>query len=437
MKNKFSLNALLHNDRIMIIFSFVVALVVWGAVSFGPGNVQQRTITATVKVDLTDTAAGYNDLRVIGEDTFTVNIVVEGTRSVIFNLDSDDLEIRPSLADIQGPGKSDVSLTVNKAGKTTGYTINSISPSTVTVDCDYWESADFTVTPDLDVLKVEDEKTQQFGDVVLNAKGLTNGRVTVEGPKTAIQKITSVVARVEQAQTLGATAHLKADLLALDADGNTVDTSQCRFVGLTDSVVDLTVPVWVQRKVELTYRLQNVPVGISQYGLVTLSHKTITLVGEEETLAAIADTIGDLGVFDFDHLLPEDGNLLVELDVPTGVKVLEGNSVAVVLAIDKYTTTKLDYSVTSVDDVTVENLPEGKTITLQEQKLSDIVLCGNANTLRHIKPEDLVLTLDASSDTATGSVRYTVRVTVPKYPSVWVYYGTDDTAAYKLYGTIE
>ncbi len=437
MKSKFSLDAFLHNDRLMVIFSIIVAAVVWGTVSFGPGNVQQRTITATVKVDLTDTAAGYNDLRVIGEDTFTVNVVVEGTRSVIFNLDSDDLEIRPSLADIQGPGKSDVSLTVNKAGKTTGYTVNSISPSTVTVDCDYWMSAGFTVTPDLEALSVEDEKKQQLGDVVLDTKGLTNGRVTVEGPRTTIQKIHSVAARVDQTQTLSKTAHLKANLLALDEDGNVVDVSQCRFVGLTDSVVDITVPVWVQRKVELTYQLENVPTGISQYGLVTLSQKTITLVGEEETINTVADTIGNLGVFDFDHLLPTDANFLVELDVPTGVKVLEGDSVAVAIAVDKLATTKLAYDVKSVDDVKVENLPEGKTITLQEQKLSDIVLCGNAATLRNIKAEDLVLTLDASSNTATGSVRYTVRVTVPKYPSVWVYHGADDAAAYKLYGTME
>ena len=98
MKNKFSLNDLLHKDRLMMVVSLVVALVVWALVSFGPGNVQTRTITTTVTVDLTDTSVGYNDLRVIGENTFTVNVVVEGTRSVIYNLTGEHLVVPPDPA---------------------------------------------------------------------------------------------------------------------------------------------------------------------------------------------------------------------------------------------------------------------------------------------------------------------------------------------------
>lgn len=437
MKQKFSLNELLHRDRLMIVFSLVVALAAWAVVSFGPGNVQTRTITATVKVDLTDTSAGYNDLRVIGEDTFTVNVVVEGTRSVIFNLASDDLEIKPSLTDIQGPGKSDVSLNVNKAGKSTGYTINSISPSTVTVECDYWNSASFSVSPDVSLLTVADEKAQQIGDVLLDTAALSDGRVSVEGPRTVIRQISSIVARVEEAQTLSKTAHLQARLLALNESGGEVDVSQCHFTGLSDSLVDVTVPIWVQRTVDLTYTLANVPSGLSQNGLVTLSHNSITLVGEEETLASAVDTIGNLGVFDFDHIRPESSEMTVDLNIPTGVKVLEGNSVTVSLAIDKFSTKTLSYPVRNLDDVVVENLPSGKTITLQEQKLTDIVVCGTAATLRRLTANDLKVTLDASSNTGNGSVRYTVRIAVPEHHDVWVYYGTDDSAAYKLYGTLE
>ncbi len=436
MKKKLSLNTFLHNDRMMIVLSLVIAVVVWAIVSFGPGNVETRTITATVKVDLTDTSVGYNDLRVIGEDTFTVNIVVEGTRSVIYSLGSEDLEIKPSLTDIQGPGKSDVSLTVNKAGKATGYTVNSISPSTVTVECDYWTSASFTVMPDVSLLAVEDEKTQQFGDILLDSV-VTDGRITLEGPRTVLQQVTSVAARVEESQTLNKTTHFDARLLALNANGGEVDISQCQFSGLSGDTVDMTVPVWVQRTVDLTYTLVNVPSGLTQTGLVTLSHNRITLVGEADTLETVAGTIGDLGVFDFDHIKPEGASFTIGLEVPGSVRVLEGNTVAVSLAIDKLTTRTLSYDVRNLADVTVENLPTDKTITLQEQKLTDIVLCGHTATLRRITADDLKLTLDASSNTGSGSVRYTVRITVPDYPSVWVYYGEDDAAAYKLYGTLE
>lgn len=436
MKNKFSLNRLLHNDRLMMVISLVIAVAVWAIVSFGPGNVQTRTFTTTVKIDLTDTSVGYNDLRVIGNDTFTVNVEVEGARSVIYALTGEDIEIRPSLTDIQGPGKSEVSLTVNKNGRFTDYTIHSISPATVTVDCDYWMSAPFTVTPDLSRLTTKDEKTQQLGDAILDS-AIVDGRVTLEGPRTVMQQVASVVARVEESQTLDKTTHFEARLLALNEKGDEVDISQCLFSGISGNTVDITVPVWVQRTVDLTYTLANVPSGLSQNGLVKLSHNRITLVGEADTLDTLVATVGNLGTFDFDHIKPDGAEFVVELPIPGGVKVLEGNKVTVTLAIDKLTTRTLSYDVSGLADVTVAKLPEGKTITLQAQKITDIVLCGTQATLRRITANDLQITLDASSNTGSGSVRYTVRITVPKYPGVWVYYGADDSTPYQLYGTLE
>lgn len=436
MKRKFSLNELLHRDRAMMGFSLILAVVIWALVSFGPGNVETRTVTATVKVDLTGTSAGYNDLRVIGQDTFDVKVEVEGTRAVIFNLDSDDFNINPSLTDILGPGKSEVSL--NVSGKETGYTIRSVSPASVTVTCDYWMSTSFTVTPDVKKLAVKDEKAQQLGDILLDSAALPDGRVQVEGPQSVIQQIQSVVARVDETHVLDKTTRFEAQLVALDAKGLDVDITDCRFTDLQGDTVMMTVPVWVQRKVDLTYALENVPSGLSQNGLVTLSHNTITLVGEEDVLAAAAPTIGNLGTFDFDHIRPDEAEFTVTLAVPSSVTVIEGNTVTVSLAIDKYTTRTLSRTVNGIDDVTVVNPPEGKTVALsQGQKLSDIVLCGNAATLRRITANDLQLTLDASSSTGSGTVRYTVRIDIPRYPNVWVYYGKDETAGYKLHGTLE
>ena len=127
---------------------------------------------------------------------------------------------------------------------------------------------------------------------------------------------------------------------------------------------------------------------------------------------------------------------MVTLSVPNGIKVLEGNAISVSLAIDKMTTKKLSFAVNGLEDVEVINLPDGKTLTLQSQRITDIVLCGNVATLRRITAADLKVTLDAASNTGTGSVRYTVRITVPKYDDVWVYYGKDDAEAYRLYGTL-
>ncbi len=437
MNKKFSLNALLHNERFVLVFSIVAAIVIWALVSFGPANTQSRTITVTQTVDLTGTIAGYNDLRIIGEDTFTASVVVEGARSVIFNLDAQDINIRPSLSDIQGVGISEVALTATKV-KAGAYTITSISPSTITLNCDYWMTASLPLTTDVTKVTVKDEKAQQLGDILIDSSEITNGTIQMEGPQTTVKRIASVTAVVEDGGVVEATTRFSAKLKAYDADGKEVDLANCRFIGASaDNTLDITVPVWVQKVLPLTYELRNKPAGISENGLVTLSPSSITLVGEAEALEAASATLGNLGVIDFDQLLPENADTTLLLNIPNGIKSLEGNSVAVHVAIDAYQTKKLSYPVNDLSDVTVVNLPEGKRLTLQSQQLTDIVICGSEATLRRIKAEDLVVTLDAAGSTATGSGRYAVRITVPEYNSVWVYYGKDDASVYRLYGTLE
>ena len=67
----------------------------------------------------------------------------------------------------------------------------------------------------------------------------------------------------------------------------------------------------------------------------------------------------------------------------------------------------------------------------------DLVAAKHGDGRGFVKAEDLRVVLDAASSTATGSVRYDVRIEVPKYDNVWVYYGENEQETYKLYGTIE
>ncbi len=438
MKRKISLNALLHNDRLMLICSAIAAVIVWALVTFGPGNVQQRTVSVPLKVDLAGTIVGQNGLRVVGEDTFMIDVSVEGTRSTVFKLTEEDFDIRPSLAEIQGVGQSEVSLTATKSGKTSGFTINSISPSKITLDCDYWIMSSFVVTPDVNSVKLKDEKVQQFGDLSIDSPAVQEGMVKIEGPQAVITKIATVSAKVEDKATIEKTTRFSAELQALDAAGNAVSLENCHVLQLgDDNRVEVTVPVWVQQKVPLTYTLANRPEAVPLAGLATISPSEITLVGEAEALSAAASTIGNLGTVNFDRLKPEDSEITFSLNIPTGIRVLEGNTVTLTLDLKKYTTKTISRPVKGLEDVKVENLPAGKTISLNNQVLSNIVLCGPAAALKKITPNDLALTLDASSNTGVGSVRYLVRITLPEYQNVWVYYGKEDADMYRLYGTLE
>lgn len=441
MKNRFSLSRLLHNERLVFVISLVAAIVVWALVSFGPGNINERQIVVPVTVDLTNTIAGYNDLRVIGENTFSVTVTVEGPRSVVFNLDSSDIVVKPSLSDVQGPGQAELLLTASKAGNASDYSITSIYPPTVTVNCDYWIAQDFPLTTDLSAISVADSN-QQLGDVVVDNAAVPNGVVRIEGPRSVISRIDAVVAKVETATTISKTERFSAKLVAIEKDDTDsqndkeVDLTDCQFLTPAAGTVDITVPVWVQKKVEFVYQLVNVPQGLADKNLVTLSMPSITLVGEAEELDSVAESIADLGIIDFDHLEPENSEFTISLNIPTSVQALGDTSVTVTLDIDRYDTKQVSFTVNGIEDVTVKNLPADKTLTLQEQKITNIVLCGDARLLNRITEKDLVIELDAAGNTGNGSVRYGVKVLVPEYPTVWVYYGDASQSGYILYGTL-
>ncbi len=437
---KFSLNALLHKDRVMIVFSIVVAVIVWAFISFGPANVQQRTITTTVKVDLTGTSAEYENLRIVGEDTFTVSITVEGTRSVIYGLDAEDLEIRPDISDIQDRGNSTVSLSISKGSQYADYQIVSFSPSVVTVECEKWTNNFYPVAfSDEDKMQLDvspaDESVQYLPKkaILLDTAVVKDGRVQIEGPQAVTEQIDKVRVELDRSYVLDKTTQLKARLVAYNESNQVIDLTGCSIVGSTDGTVTMTVPVRATKQVALTYTLANLPSGIRAEGLVKLYNlvdpnpiTSLTLIGESDALAALGDTL-DLGVIDFDYMNPANAEITRELLLPDGVEPVTGsNEILISLSIDSYRTKELRYTVDSIADLKVIGLQDGQVAMLYEdqtQILTGITLCGDSRTLSRIKVEDLVLTVDLTG--ASGYTLPEVRITVPAYPSVWVYYGEE------------
>ena len=84
MKRHFSLNRLLHNDKLMMVLSLVFALFIWYSVVNDTVNVQQREITGVpISITLNDYARETMKLRIVEGAEATATVVVEGPRSVI------------------------------------------------------------------------------------------------------------------------------------------------------------------------------------------------------------------------------------------------------------------------------------------------------------------------------------------------------------------
>ena len=456
MKKKISLNNLMHNRRLMMILSVVAAIVIWSLVAYGPSNVIKKTMVLDGTVELS-TYAQQNNIRVLGDTHFPVEVTLEGPRSVLDSLSRDnDLRASVDASQILNAGRYTLDVLVSKTNsKNSDFDIVNISPRTVTVECDNWHNSNFQVNVNIDQVQVSDPDTEQLGAPILDQTYLQNGMIQLEGPKSVVSRVASIEARVETDKPISDAQVYAARLLALDENGEALsvqEMSNCSFIDLNTGMalntdtLNVTVPVYVQKTVDFHYELANVPAAYqNRDDLVTLSSSSVTLIGPRETLDSLENSFGDLGVFDFDLLTPEKAVQTFTLQLPSGVRVLEGiDTVTATMPIGDCVSKTLDLPIQTLDDLTVLNTPDDRTITIQlPQVLKGVRLYGSAASLASLTAEDLVATIDADSNTNKGSIRFEVRITVPHYPDVWVYYGGTDEQGqevekvYEIYASVK
>ena len=84
MNKRFSLNRMLRNDKLMMIVSFLLAILVWALVVYGPSNKEEQVVTGVpISITLNDYASETLKLRIVDGAEKTATVTVYGLRSVI------------------------------------------------------------------------------------------------------------------------------------------------------------------------------------------------------------------------------------------------------------------------------------------------------------------------------------------------------------------
>ncbi len=424
-KNGLSLNAMLHNRKLIMIVSLIAAIAIWVAVLNGPANTETRPITVSASVDLTNTYAELIGLRLLDDTSVDVKIVVQGPWSVVSKLNADDFNVSINVNLVQKTGTQDLPISVASIGGAANYEILSYSPSVVTVTCDSWQEKTVRVETDTSTLSLSDPNEMRFGTPVFGTSAITGGQITLSGPRTEVSAVSYVVAKVSERATLSDVQNFEATLLAFDENDQPVEIPHCKFIGLETHTVSMTVPVLVYRDVPLSVTTAHMPAGFQREdGFVTINPSSIRVLGAADTLNSLTD-IGKLGVLDFDHIDLSTASFTFTLPLPDTVEVASGSREATVTLNTAGLTTQ-SYSFTATNaNVSFANLPNGVSASIPTQQFSDIRLVGRASSLSQISPANLQLVIDTDETSVPGSYRFTARVEVTGFDDVWAYYGED------------
>ena len=184
-KDKKAFDKLFYNNKFVLAFSILLALVFWTTVKINYSDNTTRTVS-DVKISLDSSFAKENDfVPFIDSDKLTVDVEISG-KSYAINSKSfskDDIIVEASSGYIDSAGYK----VINLSAKTTenDVTVVSINPSTITVFFDRKASGTFNVEAklnnDLDSL-VEDG--YRVGQPVASLS-----TVDVSGPASVVEKI--------------------------------------------------------------------------------------------------------------------------------------------------------------------------------------------------------------------------------------------------------
>lgn len=423
MKQKYSLNRVLHNDKLMMVLSLVVAFVIWFLVVYGPGTQEERVISGVpISVTLNDYVVDQYNLRIVDGANATASVKVSGTRSEIAGLTANDITVTADAGQISKEGEYVLPLRATSSGN---FSIVSVTGddgvnNTVTITCDVWREQSFSVKVMMPKLSVSDPEQYQFGTPALSGAAVTGNNVIVAGARTDIIRIDRVEAVIAEEEELSETAVFEADLIAYDEEDNPVESVS--FLLAENGKVDVTVPVLVFKTIKLTPSVKHVPDGYkTRTDLVTVTPAEVELwclpTEEEEYV----QNMQDLLTLDFDSISPDDLTKEVVLSGEGGVRLQNGTeTVTLKLNINNIYLRTMDVPISS-ENIRVTNLPDGHTCVPTQKQLTGVKLCGPAEALARIKAEDIVLDIALDENASAGKQSAVARLLLPE-GTVWVLY---------------
>ena len=429
MKKRLTFSQILHKDKLMMVVSLILAIVIWSLVVYDQGNTEERSISGIpVSVSLTPFASEELNLRIVDGADAVATVYVEGSRSVIGRLSRQDIVITADTGLVLTAGKHTVPIRAASSGKGKYDIVNVVGDdganATITITCDVIYEKAFPLSSDnvqMPNLTLSDSQQLRFGSPSPSGTAIKEGNVTVSGPKTRVNQIARVAAIVREEAQLEKTASFTADLVAYDADNRPVEGVS--FLGAENSQVNVVVPVLHYYKEELTVTVHNAPEGLAEK--VTVQPQTVELWAipseVDEYLAEVRNHL----TIDFHQILAEGTDIALPLELrKTSSFIPFANSEKIQLDMDLSAYTNKHFSVSLSDvDLEVSNVPEGCKLEWQESEPLKITLCGRSAALKKIKADQLKFVVDFK-DLSVGY--QTVKVFVQcEDATVWTYYGED------------
>ena len=393
----------LDDRRIRLALSILGAIVAWMIVTIivQPGTT--NTIY-NVPVDYTYDSSVYTSrgLSIVSAEDKTVNLKLSGDGYTIGGLAASDFVVYPDWSSVRDSGEKNLRLLVRGANSLlNGITVTiDGSDNTVDVVFDVVEEKTLPVTTTTNYLTISD-------GYILYSTEVSKETVTLSGPSSELDKVATCTAEVTYTGELDSSVTLETPLRFYTSGGTEV---KFEYTELEESTVDVTLQVYKMATLSVNVTFINAPRGFDNSVLVyALSRQQLKVAGPAEKIDALSTlSIGtiDLSTFSLNKTYE------MPIDLPSDIYLLDNiSSITVSFDCSNLETKTLNLPSSCVQ---VVNLPSTYQLTVETDRLMNVILCGPKGAMETLTPEQVVIEIDAEDfSVATGQQNIACRLYVP------------------------
>lgn len=402
--NPFALKKLLYNKKFIIPLSIFLAFVLWLVIITQENPIRERSFTnLTLSVNLENTFASENSMNIVGDlSSQKVSVVVRGPSYVVSSLRSEDISVYVSAASVDEPGV--YTLDVMATRSSTNYEVLSVSPSTVKVEFDYFDTKEFTVKADAKGATAVEGLIAEAGIV----SGIEGDVLKVTGPRSKVNKIASVVATCDVNRVLSQTETFDAEINLLDEEGKKISLQN---ITVNAENVKVKVPISKKKTVSVVADFANLPVGFDKYSIkYAVDHPKVDIIGNPETIDKISQIT--LSAIDISQISLSNKEFEVTPKLPEGVRFVDNYEI---FKVTINTTGYIEKTI-AVTNVKAVNLKSGLKSTQSQIKI--VKICGPRAAVNKITADMITAQVDLT-DKGEGQHSLNVVMNFKTYKNVW------------------
>lgn len=376
------------------IMAVLIAFLIWFLVANIEDYSISKTITGIPVAILNEEAITSQDMVYEIVQGRTVDIKVEGRRSVVEKLTIDDFTASADLSELSITNS--VQISVDAVSSAIRREIN-IS----VVDTMMKVAIEERGEQKLPITVITKGETQE-GYAVVSAAATPN-MVTVTGAASKVKDIKTVRVEVD-VEGLNTSISTRGELILLDADGDRIESDK-----ITRNLSTVSVKVVIQKTKEVPIQIVpsgEVAEGFGIAGPIEYQPTTVLIAGEEEVLRSIREiSIEDIDITGMNS--DYETTLDINNYLPDGVVIADSTqNIAVKINIEKLVEKTLSIRVEDIDFTGTDDRFQYEVVS--EEKQFELTVTGLKRDLDALTVQDLQPSIDVSDYTGEGT--YNARV---------------------------